>query len=93
MGVLEFADQSEFFEIDRWWVQCPVIYEIFSRLNHNSFRRYRASLAESYTDRRKKEESKSEDRRFAHFSNLPVWYFSDALQHIYNGPIAHGSTQ
>ena len=23
---------------------------------------------------------KSEDRRFARFSDLPVWYFSDALQ-------------
>ena len=58
MGVLEIADQSELFEteIDRWWVQYPVIYDIFSRLNRcNSFSRYRASLADSYTDRRKKQ--------------------------------------
>ena len=25
---------------------------------------------------------KSEDRRFARFSDMPVWYFSDALQQI-----------
>ena len=28
----------------------------------------------------RKKERKSEDRRFARFSDLPVWYFSDALQ-------------
>ena len=51
MGVLEIADQSEFFEIDRWWVQYLVIYDIFLRLNHcNSFSRYRVSLADSYTN-------------------------------------------
>ena len=56
----------------------------FVRLNRlNSFSRYRASLADSYTDRRKKKETrKSEDRRFARFSDLPVWYFGGALQQI-----------
>ena len=29
MGVLEIADQSKFFAMDRWWVQYPVIYDIF----------------------------------------------------------------
>ena len=59
-----------------------VIYAIFSRLNCcNSFTAYRVSLADSYTDGEKKKEiKKSEDRRFARFSNSLVWYFSDALQ-------------
>ena len=30
--------------------------------------------------RKKEERKKSEDRRFAHFGDLPVWYFSDAFQ-------------
>ena len=46
-----------------------VIYAIVSRLNHcNSFSRYRASQADSYTDRRKKKK-KSEDRRFSRFAS------------------------
>ena len=60
-----------------------VSYAIFSHLNRcNSFSRYRASLADNYTDGRKKKEErrKSEDRRFPRFSDSPVWYFSDALQ-------------
>ena len=32
-----------------------MIYAIFSRLNRNSFSHYHASLADSYTDGRKKE--------------------------------------
>ena len=92
MGVLEFADQSEFFASDRWWVQYPVIYDIFSRFFRcNSFSRYRASLADSYTDRRKKEESQKID-------DLPVLATcrsgtSAMLSSTSNGPIAHGSTR
>ena len=32
------------------------------------------------TLKERKKERKSEDRRFARFSDLPVWYFSDAFQ-------------
>ena len=63
MGILEFADQSEFFAMDQWWVQYPVIYDIFSQLNRcNSFSCYHASLADS-SDRRKKERRKKEEVR------------------------------
>ena len=41
----------------------------------NSFSCYHVSLASE-----RKKERKSEDRRFARFSDLPVWYFSDALR-------------
>ena len=70
-------------------MQYPVIYDIFLRLNRcNSFSRYRASLADSYTD--KKESQKIDD--------LPVLatrrsgtsaMFSSKL----NGPIARGTTR
>ena len=57
----------------------------------NSFSRYCASLADSYTDRRKKEESQKID-------DLPVlatcWSGTSAmLSSTSNGPIAHGSTR
>ena len=57
----------------------------------NSFSRYRASLADSYTDsRRKKEESQKID-------NLPVLVTrqsgtSAMLSNKVNGPVTHGST-
>ena len=48
-------------------MQYPVINAL-SRLNRcNSFKHYRAILVED-----KMEEEKSEDREFAHFSDLPV---------------------
>ena len=87
MGVLEFADQSDFFTTDRWWVQYPVIYDIFSRLNRcNSFSRYRASLADC------------SDRRSQKIDDLPVLATcqsgtSTMFSSKFNGPIAHGSTQ
>ena len=64
----------------------------FSCLNRcNSFSRYRASLADSFTDGRKKER-KSED------SDLPVLatHQSDTsamLSNKVNGPVAHVSTR
>ena len=72
-------------------MQYPVIYAVFSRLSRNSFSRYRASLANSYTDRRKKEESQKID-------DLPVlatrWSGTSAmLSSKVNGPVAHGSTR
>ena len=49
----------------------------FLRLNRcNSFSHYRATLVEG----RQKKKEKSEDRQFAHFCDLLVWYFSNALQ-------------
>ena len=58
-------------------VQYLVIYAVFSRLNCcNSFSHYLAIVVED----RQKERKKSEDRRFARFSDLPVWYFSNAFQ-------------
>ena len=62
-----------------------------SRLNRcNSFSHYRASLADSYTDRRKKESQK--------IDNLPVLATcqsgtSAILSSKLNGFIAHGSTR
>ena len=63
----------------------------FLRLNHcNSFSRCRANLADSYTDRRKKEESQK-------IYNLPVLATrqsgtSAILSSKVNGPVAQGST-
>ena len=68
-----------------------VIYAIFLRLNRcNSFSRYRAILADSYTAGRKKESQKIDD--------LPVLATcrsatSAMLSSKVNGPVAHGSTR
>ena len=94
MGVLEFADQSEFFANDRWSVQHPVIYDIFFLrfFRFNSFSRYRASLADSYTDRRKKEERKSEIDDLSVLATCRS-ATSAMLSSTSNGPIAHESTR
>ena len=95
MGVLEFADQSEFFASDRWWVQYLMISDIFSRFFRcNSFSRYSASLADSYTERRKKKKKKESQK----MDDLPVlvtcWSGASVmLSSKFNGPIARGSTQ
>ena len=70
-----------------------MIYADFSRLNRcNSFSCYRASLADSYTDRRKKKE------RSQKIDDLPVLATrrsgtSAMLSSKVNGSVAHGSTQ
>lgn len=47
--------QSKFYNYDKYWVQYAVIYAIVLRLNcWNSFTCYRASPADSYTDRRRR---------------------------------------
>ena len=74
-------------------MQYPVIYAAFSRLNRNSFSRYRASLADSYTDGRKKSEVRSQK-----IDDLPVLATrrsgtSAMLSSKVNGPVAHGSTR
>jgi len=53
-------------------VQYPVIYAGFSNFNSSSI-----LLSWWKAVRRRK---KSEDRRLAHFGDLPVWYFSHTLQ-------------
>ena len=71
----------------------PVIYAAFWRLNRcNSFSRYRASLADSFTDGRKKKE------RSQKIDDLPVLATRRAgtsamLSSKVNGPVAHGSTR
>ena len=71
------------------------MYAIFSRLNCcNSFSRYRASLADSYTDRRKKERKKESQK----IDDLPVLATrrsgtSAMLSSKVNGPVADGSTR
>ena len=66
-----------------------VIYAAFWRLNRcNSYSRYRASLADSYTDGRKKSE----------VDDLPVLATrrsgtSAMLSSKFNGPVAHGNTR
>ena len=66
-----------------------VIYAAFWRLNRcNSYSRYRASLADSYTDGRKKSE----------VDDLPVLTTrrsgtSAMLSSKFNGPVAHGNTR
>ena len=74
-------------------MQYLVIYAVFSHLNRcNSFSHYHASLADSYTDRRKKKE------RSQKIDDLPVlvtrWSGTLAmLSSKVNGPVAHGSTR
>ena len=74
-------------------MQYPVIYAAFSHLNRcNSFSRYHASLADSYTDGRKKSEVRSQK-----IDDLPVLATrrsdtSVMLSSKVNGPVAHGST-
>ena len=76
-------------------MQYTVIYAIFSRLDHcNSFSRYRASLADSYTDGRKKERKKESQK----IDDLPVLATrqsgtSAMLSSEVNSPVAHGSTR
>ena len=74
----------------------------FSRLNRNSFSRYRACLADSYTDRRKKEKRKKKERRKKEESqkidDFPVLATRRSGTSVMpsskvNGPIAHGSTR
>ena len=77
-------------------MQYAVIYAIFSRLNCcNSFSRYRASLADSYTDGRKKERKKEESQNI---DDLPVLATrpsgtSAILFGKVNGPVTHGRTR
>ena len=61
-----------------------MIYAIFSCLNRNSFSRYHASLADRYTDGRKKERKKEESQKI---DNLPVLAIrrSDTVEPLYNG--------
>jgi len=55
-------------------VQYPVIFAVLLRLNRcNSFGRNHAIVLE-------KRRRKSEDRRFARFADLQVWYFSGTFQ-------------
>ena len=76
-------------------MQYTVIYAIFSRLDRcNSFSRYRASLADSYTDGRKKERKKESQK----IDDLPVLATrrsgtSAMLSSEVKGPVAHGSTR
>ena len=76
-------------------MQYTVIYAIFSRLDRcNSFSRYRASLADSYTDGRKKERKKESQK----IDDLPVLATrrsgtSAMLSSEVNCPVAHGSTR
>ena len=71
-----------------------VIYAAFWRLNCcNSFSCYRASLADSYTDGRKKSEVRSQK-----IDDLPVLAThrsgtSAMLSSKVNGPVAHGNTR
>ena len=72
-----------------------MIYAIFSCLNRNSFSRYHASLADRYTDGRKKERKKEESQKI---DNLPVLAIrrsdtSAMLSSKVNGPVTHGRTR
>ena len=75
-------------------MQYPVVYDILSRLNRcNSYSCYRASLADSYTDGRKKSEVRSQK-----IDDLPVLATrrsgtSAMLSSKVNGPVAHGNTR
>ena len=65
----------------------------FSRLNRNSFSRYHASLADSFTDRKRKKEGRSQK-----IDDLPVLVTrrsgtSVMFSSKVNGPVAHGSTR
>ena len=74
-------------------MQYPVIYALFSHSNRcNSFSRYRASLADTLTEERKKEEESQK------IDDLPVLATrrsgtSAMLSSKVNGPVAHGSTR
>ena len=81
-------------------MQYPVIYDLFSRFFRcNSFSRYRASLADSYTDRRKKKKEEERKKESSQkIDDLPVLAtcrsgISAMLSSTCNGPIAHGSTR
>ena len=71
------------------------------RLNHcNSFSRYRASLAYSYTDGRKESEVRSQESevRSQKIDDLPVLAtrrsgISAMLSNKVNGPVAHGNAR
>ena len=70
-----------------------MIYAIFSRLNRcNSFSRYRASLADSHTDGRKK---KKESQKIDDLSVLATRRSgtSAMLSSKVDGLVAHGSTR
>ena len=89
MGVLEITDQSDFFEIDKWWVQYPVIYDIFCNwiIVIASAVIVLAWLTVTLTE----EKSQKID-------NLPVLETcrsgtSAMLSSKVNGPVAHGSTR
>ena len=70
----------------------------FSRLNRcNSFSHYRACLADSYTDRRKKKERRKKEES-QKIDDLPVLATrrsgtSAMPSSKVNGPVAHGSTR
>ena len=67
---------SSFLENNTLQVQNLGIYAVYSHLNHcNSFSHNCAILVEGI-------EKKSENRQLAHFSNLPMWYLSNAFQPI-----------
>ena len=64
----------------------------FSRLNRcNSFSRYRASLADSHTDGRKKKESQKIDDLSVLATRRSGT--SAMLSSKVDGPVAHGSTR
>ena len=93
MGVLKIADKSEFFKIDRWWVQYPVIYDIFRDwiIVIALAVTVLAWLTVTLTEERKKERGQKID-------NLPVLVTcrsgtSAMLSSKFNGPIAHERTQ
>ena len=71
----------------------PLIYAVFSRLNRNSFIRYRASLADSSLTEKRKKERKSQK-----IDDLPVlatcrFGTLAILSSEVSGPDAHGSTR
>ena len=76
-------------------MQYPVIYDIFSRFFRcNSFSRYRASLADSYSDRRKKKKEEESQK----IDDLPVLATcrsgtSAMFSRKFNCPIDRGSTR
>ena len=77
-------------------MQYPVIYDTFSRLNRcNSFSRYRASLADSYTDRIKKKERKKESQKIDDLPVLATYRSGTSVMFSskFNSPIARGTTR
>ena len=68
---------------NKWWVQYPKFWFcIWITIIASAV--YHASLA---YNRKKKE--KTEDRWFAHFSDLQVWYFSDTLHQLRSGKVSN----